>query len=393
MPVLLALLLCVSVALGFNVTCVYPEKWLDKPYYDERQDLYLRGNAAGLSPDVGTLMWKVADTADTWTVSLPGDLSPEGMSVDIYIGDGYRHRGYPLPVDAWVQEAVVYPFWNTVVGEWYYSYNTLHSPQLENSRYYSVYLSPLFLENPLAVSKHLLVMHDGNDLFSPDPTVSHHTCPDDSCALFGSWDLDSDIDNAIVNGRIYSDLIVLGLFSTDEREDEYTYSFDVSEGCGGDGDKYLSFISDTVLPNLDNILGDGLVDAPTKDIYLAGSDLGGLISCYGGLDNTASGCDSPSGCHWGGVGCLSPCFWWDQQDMLTDVIPSNEVNAAMRVFLGYGSEEEDALNVNKAYYALLNEGYSTDNVRKEYALWGGHDITTWTTLLDGLLVYFFSDAE
>lgn len=36
--------------------------------------------------------------------------------------------------------------------------------------------------------------------------------------------------------------MVVGLYNTQDRMNEYTYSYDPSEGFGGKGDKYLDFI-------------------------------------------------------------------------------------------------------------------------------------------------------
>jgi hypothetical protein len=37
-------------------------------------------------------------------------------------------------------------------------------------------------------------------------------------------------------------MIVVGIWNTNQRNNEYTYSYDKSEGFGGKGDSYLDFI-------------------------------------------------------------------------------------------------------------------------------------------------------
>ena len=60
--------------------------------------------------------------------------------------------------------------------------------------------------------------------------------------------------------------------------DEYTYSYDKEEGFGGNGDKYLDFIEQSVLPLMKKNLRIEL-DFGGR-LGISGSSLGGLISCY-----------------------------------------------------------------------------------------------------------------
>ncbi|GIQ83323.1 putative esterase, partial [Kipferlia bialata] len=296
--------------------------------------------------------------------------------------------GHNLMVEAGQTNAIVTPFWDTYAGEWFFSFNSIYSPQLGNNRYYSVYMSPLLIENPHAVARHLLVMHDGNNLFTPT-LKGNHRCPDGSCAPFGSWDLDATLDDQITSGTIYSDIVVLGLFNTDDRENEYTYSYDFSEEAGGKGDLYLSFISDTVLPNLDTLLGEGVVDAPPEDIVLMGSSLGGLISCYAGLAKNTS---AEGGLQYGGVGCMSSSFWWNDEDMYNTIIPSNAYNPSVRVWVDSGSDGDGAFQTKKVETALIAEGYSLSDGSIGYYLDKGgiHNEDSWGKRVWRPLQFFFS---
>jgi predicted alpha/beta superfamily hydrolase len=49
------------------------------------------------------------------------------------------------------------------------------------------------------------------------------------------------IDPLIYNG-IIEEVLVIGAWNTADRMNEYTYSFDSSEGFGGKGDLYLDFV-------------------------------------------------------------------------------------------------------------------------------------------------------
>lgn len=51
--------------------------------------------------------------------------------------------------------------------------------------------------------------------------------------------------------------LFLGVYNTPNRTDELTYSYDPTEGTGGNGEKYLDFIETSVLPLPDCILFRG----------------------------------------------------------------------------------------------------------------------------------------
>lgn len=44
------------------------------------------------------------------------------------------------------------------------------------------------------------------------------------------------------------EILIVGAYNTIDRNNEYTYSFDASEGFGGKGDLYLDWIESTLVP-------------------------------------------------------------------------------------------------------------------------------------------------
>ena len=60
------------------------------------------------------------------------------------------------------------------------------------------------------------------------------------------WDIQPTLDNMILSGEI-QEIIVIGIWNTHERCDEYTNTFDPEENCGGKADKYLDFIEKEML--------------------------------------------------------------------------------------------------------------------------------------------------
>ena len=164
-------------------------------------------------------------------------------------------------------KADMYPWFFKVEGT-YKTFDKIHSPQLNNNRNVIVYLPPSYTENTLKVYSNVLVMHDGQNLFDPKTAF-----------MGNAWMIQDTLDPLIYNGAI-EEVLVIAPWNTADRMNEYTYSFDPSEGFGGKGDLYLDYIEQTLLPLMQEKLRIKLDKGGRLGIM--GSSLGGLISCYAG---------------------------------------------------------------------------------------------------------------
>lgn len=106
----------------------------------------------------------------------------------------------------------------------------------------------------------VLFAMDGQNLFDPN-------------AMWGGWDL------ATALGRVAPTTLVVGLFNTNDRMEEYTHVTDTLDGetYGGWGDMYADFVNDDVRPLTADVWFGG-VEPDTRG--LLGSSLGGLISYH-----------------------------------------------------------------------------------------------------------------
>ena len=130
-------------------------------------------------------------------------------------------------------------------------------------------------------------MHDGQNLFN------------NSQAAFGTaWLVQSTINQLTAEGKM-REIIVVGIWNTQDRNNEYTYSFDPSYKFGGKGDKYLDFIEKELILLLE---GDWLKGRIQGNYGIAGSSLGGLISCYAAYTRPKL---FPTAI------CMSSSFWWN----------------------------------------------------------------------------------
>ncbi len=136
----------------------------------------------------------------------------------------------------------------------------LDSPQLGNRRDILVYLPPSYGQSDRRYP--VIYMHDGQNLF------------DEKTSYSGEWRVDETMEALHSEGI---EAIVVGLPNAGERRvAEYT-PFPDRHQEGGQGDRYLEFLVETVKPRIDS-------DFPTlagpENTVIMGSSLGGLISLY-----------------------------------------------------------------------------------------------------------------
>ena len=87
---------------------------------------------------------------------------------------------------------------------------------------------------------------------------------------------------------------------------------------GGGGNHYLDFIEQTVMPLVQKLLRVTAFPLPShtaKRWGMAGSSLGGLITCYAAWTRPTV---------WGSfAACMSSSFWWNNQDFNTTVLETH----------------------------------------------------------------------
>jgi predicted alpha/beta superfamily hydrolase len=136
----------------------------------------------------------------------------------------------------------------------------LTSPQLADARDILVYLPPSYADAGRRFP--VLYMQDGQNLF------------DEATSYAGEWQVDETLEQLSREGI---EAIVVGVANAPNRRyAEYT-PFADDQGEGGEGDRYLAFLVESVKPCIDRAFRS----APGRDqTGIAGSSLGGLISLY-----------------------------------------------------------------------------------------------------------------
>jgi len=160
-------------------------------------------------------------------------------------------------------------------------------------------------------------MHDGQNLFNASTSFAGV-----------AWDCDNTVNTLVVEG-LMEEVLIIGVDNTDDRTDEYTYSYDSSEGAGGKGDHYLDFLVETVIPYVQKLYR---IETGQPNLGILGSSLGGLISCYAGWTRNQI---------FSRAGCMSSSFWWNNQDFNNTILDKYLPPTQLLVYLDSGDSGPD----------------------------------------------------
>lgn len=219
----------------------------------------------------------------------------------------------------------------------------LWSPQLRNHRGVDVYLPGSYGEGHQRYP--VVYLQDGQNLSDPAIAFAGNT-----------WHLDEGLPWLAARGI---EPIVVGVHNTGpQRLAEYSPFPDAQHG-GGDGDRYLRFLIDTVKPRID---ANYRTRKDRDSTIIGGSSMGGLISLYGYFRRP-----SP----FGGAAVLSPSVWFGRREILAFVRTARVTRG--RLYLDVGTAEgtgtlRDARALNRL---LRRKGYPRDALR--YVEAEGHE--------------------
>eukprot|EP01095_Lingulamoeba_sp_RSL-Kostka_P007819 TRINITY_DN2548_c0_g1_i1.p1 TRINITY_DN2548_c0_g1~~TRINITY_DN2548_c0_g1_i1.p1 ORF type:complete len:390 (-),score=110.83 TRINITY_DN2548_c0_g1_i1:37-1206(-) len=266
--------------------------------------IYLRGDNLNLNwqngqqmKQIGSFMWSIDLTFNSNNVGEILSIKPLVRDIVWSVGANFQIK---IPKEN--STVNIYPWFYNYAGE-YSVIGSFFSPQLNNTRQVVVYTPPSYNENTLKTISNVLIMHDGQNLFNASTSFSV------------PWDCQDTVNQLIVEGGM-EEVIIVGVYNTPDRLDEYTYSYDPCYqknilgncvGGGGKGDLYLDFLVENIIPVIDSKYR---VSTSRENLGILGSSLGGLISCYAGWTRSTV---------WSKIGCMSSSFWWNTRDF-NDVI-------------------------------------------------------------------------
>lgn len=253
----------------------------------------------------------------------------------------------------------------------------LKSRQLNNERDLLVYLPPSYQ----ASDKHypVLYMQDGQNLF------------DAATSFAGEWQVDETMEALSQEGL---EAIVVGIPNAGEKRlDEYSPFTQLKVG-GGQGDQYLSFLTETIKPLIDTTFRT----CPEREhTAIFGSSMGGFISLYAFFRYPQI---------FGLVGIMSPAFWFGRGALYTYV--ENAPFSPGKIYLDVGTREHGGgrskmmQNHSRRYYAsvrrmqriLVKKGYRPrrDLLYVEEK-WAGHEEQAWARRLPAAFRFLLAPSE
>jgi len=175
----------------------------------------------------------------------------------------------------------------------------------------------------------VLYLQDGQNLF------------DAATAAFGvEWQADETAQRLIAEKQIRA-VILVGVWNTSDRIDEYTMTQDSRMQRGGSGADYLRFLVEELKPMIDATYR---TRADRMSTWIGGSSLGGLISLHACLVHPEV---------FGGCLALSPTLGWDDERLLKELERKGSwpENLGLWFSMGTlegGSEESRQSNLERA---------------------------------------------
>ena len=244
-------------------------------------------------------------------------------------------------------------------------HRAFHSEHLPDDRDIIVYLPPDYEHHDCRYP--VMYMHDGQNLFDPDTSFIQGR----------TWQFGEQADHLIRAGEI-EPLIVVGVYNTPRRLEEYTHARDKRMG-GGDGKQYGQLLVAELKPWIDNEYRT-LPDA--TDTALGGSSLGGLISLYLGLEHAET---------FGKLAVMSPSIWWNHKSIL-GYVNDYEGPPWPKIWLDVGDGEGRRVHadVELLYECLKTNGWKPEvNIHYQLALGGTHDESAWAARVGDMLRFLF----
>jgi predicted alpha/beta superfamily hydrolase len=225
---------------------------------------------------------------------------------------------------------------------------TMEVPQLKTTRKIWLYL-PKGYET--STKKYpVIYMHDAQNLF------------DKKTAYAEEWNVDEKLDS------LKAQVIVVGIENGGEKRIDELTPYKNAKYGGGETDKYLDFIVNTLKPEIDKKYR---TKSNAKNTTIMGSSLGGLTSYYAVLKYPGV---------FGKAGVFSPAFWINRTEINDLTTNSKKIKAKIYFLCGDSEGDDDSivkdlnniellLNTNRCYCLHLNKKVIVKGGHHNEKLW------------------------
>jgi predicted alpha/beta superfamily hydrolase len=273
---------------------------------------------------------------------------------------------------SWSNVAVGQQAQHTLTGEFRYHRN-FHSNFLPANRDVIVYLPPGY-ETDQQKRYPVLYMQDGQNIF-------------DGATSFiqgNEWRVDETAQALIQSGAI-EPIIIVGVYNTSDRIDEYTPARDPKYKQGGKADLYGRLLVEELKPLIDTTYRT-LRDA--RHTGLGGSSLGGLVSLYLGLKYPQT---------FSRLAVVSPSVWFADRTIVRDVL-TLKMKPSVRLWVDIGMNEgqdeldsiQTADDARLLRDALIARGWKSGSDLSYTEIEGAqHNEPAWAKRVEPILKYLF----
>ena len=209
-------------------------------------------------------------------------------------------------------------------------------------------------------------MQDGQNLF------------DEATSFLGiEWNVDETAEKLIKENKI-EPVIIVGIYNTKDRADDYTPFFEKKRNQGGNADKYLKFICSELIPFINNKYRT--LSNP-KNTAIGGSSLGGLFSIFASFSKPNI---------FGKAAIMSPSIWWANKKIIDFV----KEKGPEKIWLDIGDQEgkhaNSAINNTRLFKdKLLKLGYNDHSLKYFEAENSPHNEAAWSKRFDKVLLFLF----
>lgn len=238
-------------------------------------------------------------------------------------------------------------------------------PQLNTDRRIWLYLP---LDYQISTKKYpVIYMHDAQNIFDVKTSFS------------GEWEVDESLNNLFSQGDYGA--IVVGIDNGgSSRLNEYSPWKNSTYNAGGDADKYLQFIVETLKPYID---ANYRTKIEAKNTGLIGSSMGGLISLYGGVKYPNI---------FGKIGSASPAYWFVINE-LENYINSKSDLSNLKVYHVAGKNESSTMvtNIQKIEQKIRQKGVSVVNSKIKIDDDGTHTESYWKREFPAMYKWLFHE--
>ncbi len=235
-------------------------------------------------------------------------------------------------------------------------------PQLNRKRTIRLYLPPNYSTGGLFP---VIYMHDGQNLF------------DNATSFAGEWKVDEILDS-LYTYRGFSAIVVAIYNDEKERINEYSPWKNDSLGIGGDGEKYVKFIVNTLKPFIDRHYR---TLSGRENTAIMGSSMGGLISLYAALEYPDV---------FGKAAIFSPSLWFSPK--MNIYLQKYKRKKVQQLYFLAGEKEGVGMveDLNRTLELLKNAGFDDEYyVKTKIAPDGRHAEWFWSREFGEAIRYLY----